>query len=78
MPRTKGAKNLNLPRTLQREIILDDLRGGSPTRIVHEYGVSERTVFRLRTEALKDPEGAVEEAREELAFREEVAELAGF
>lgn len=75
MPRTTGSKNL--PRSVQREIALDALRGVTLAQIAREHDVSPDTPARLRDEALRDPEGAVEEAREELAFREEVAELTG-
>lgn len=75
MPRATGTKNL--PRSVQREIALDVLRGARPVDIVREYEVGEATVHRLRSEALRDPDGAVELAREELAFRLEVAEIIG-
>lgn len=73
MSRPAGSKNLS--RSVQREIALNTLRGVPPAQIAREHGVHITTVTRLRDEAEKDPEGAVEEAREELAFREEVAEL---
>jgi len=73
MPRPPGTTNL--PRSVQRAIALDALRGVPAPRIAREYGVHLNTVYRRRDEALKDPEGALEAAREELAFREEVLEL---
>lgn len=75
MPRTTGTKNL--ARSVQREIALDALRGARPVDIVREYEVGEATVHRLRNEALQDPGGAVELAREELAYRLEVVEIVG-
>jgi hypothetical protein len=73
MPRPKGAKNL--PRSVQRAVALDALRGVPTSRIMAEHGVSKARVYRLRDEATEDPEGALEEAREELEFRREVYEL---
>lgn len=75
MPRTTGSKTR--PRSVQREIALDALRGARPVDVATEYEVTESTVRRLRDEATRDPEGAVELAREELAFRLEVAEISG-
>lgn len=54
---------------------LDAIRGVPVTHVAREYGVTHGTVIRLRDEAAEDPEGAVERAREELAFREEVLEI---
>lgn len=73
MPRTTGSKNL--PRSVQREIALDSLRGVPTSEIAGENGITEDGVRRLRRKAERDPEGAVEEAREELAFRLEVVEM---
>lgn len=75
MPRTTGSKNL--PRSVQREIALDAIRGVSPTEIAREHDVHLTAVTRLRDEALRDPEGSVEEARGELEFRLEILELLG-
>lgn len=73
MPRPPG--NENLPRSVQRAIALDALRGVPAPRIARHYGVHPNTVYRHRDEALADPEGALEAAREELAFREEVLRM---
>lgn len=75
MPRPVGSKNL--PRSVQRSIALDALRGVPAVRIAAEHSITDRAVYRLRDEAMRDPEGAVEEAREELLFREEVLEMLG-
>lgn len=73
MPRTTGSKNL--PKSVQREIALDALRGVPTSEIASENGITEDGVRRLRRKAERDPEAAVEEAREELAFRLEVVEM---
>lgn len=75
MPRTTGSKDL--PRSVRREIALDALRGASPAEIAREHDIHLTAVTRLRNEALRDPEGALEEAREELEFRLEVLEILG-
>lgn len=73
MPRPTGTKNL--PRSVQRSIALDALRGARIVDVAKEHKITEQGVRRLRDEALRDPDGAFEEAREELAFRREIMEL---
>lgn len=74
MPRPAGRENIS--RSVQRAIALDALGGARTSEVAAEHGVSRQNVERLRDEALKNPDGAFEEARAELEFRREVMEMA--
>lgn len=66
-----------LRRGQQREIALDGLTRGNVSGVARDHGVSRRTVYDLMEDATEDPEGAIQEARAELEYRQRVREIVG-
>jgi len=70
-PRTK------LTNTERRGMVLALLSGTSAIELSKRYGVARSWVYAAADEAKRNPETAIEEARQELDFRKKVYRLVG-
>lgn len=73
--RGTGKSKGNLSREKRRRIALAALEEDNVSGVARRYGISRRTVYDLMDDALADPEGALEDARKELEYRERVRQL---